>query len=91
MEMYIETFTKNNTDNSLTIDSSIFNLLRDPFTGKFTANREGRDAIYSVDESTEELNVITAKRMAHAVRVLKRQYEKAIKTGREREFVINFT
>ena len=29
--------------------------------------------------------------MAHAVRVLKRQYEKAIKTGREREFVINFT
>jgi len=91
MKPYLEVFTKNGTDTSLTIDSSIFNFLRDPYTGKFTANNDGRDAIYNVDPEVDPVNIVTAARMAHALRVLKRQYGKAAERGREQEFIINTT
>jgi hypothetical protein len=84
-------YNKNNNSSHFgtKIDYSIFNFIRTSSNGWFKTP-SGEDALLAIKEDDIEEHV-AAKRIAHAIRELKRSYKEAQISGREKGFILKTT
>jgi len=82
-------YNENNKHMGTKIDYSIFNFIRTGRRGWFDFP-SGEDALLAIKEDDLEEHV-AAKRIAHAIRELKRTYKEAQLAGREKGFILKTT